>query len=358
MKPKIQYAGSVFLVVMIVATACEELRPAGTTAKPSSGTEARQPDQPGSVSAVFLTDRRCKRCNLDGLIQNLRARFFPELRVKTLDYGDSAGRALFGELGLTRLPALLFEPAVEKHEKYPQIARWIVARGKYRQLRVKAPFDPTAEICDNKRDDTGDGAVDCADATCKEKPVCRPDVPRKLDVFVMSQCPYGVKALDAIKEVLPAFAGRIDFDVHYIATRTEKGVKSLHGPAEVAENIRQLCAKKHYRRGNKYMEYIWCRNKDYRSESWEGCATGGISAAVIERCAETEGMKLLEADIKIAEDLEIFGSPTWLANNRHKFSGIAPEQIKNSLCQHNEGLAGCEKKLSGAGAPPAGSCGK
>ena len=48
---------------------------------------------------------------------------------------------------------------------------------------------------------------------------CRPEVPKKLDVFVMSQCPYGVKGLDAMKEVSDNFkkAGEsIDFTVHYI----------------------------------------------------------------------------------------------------------------------------------------------
>jgi hypothetical protein len=358
MKTKIELAGSMVLVAMIAATACDDLKPIGSTAKPAAGTEAERPDQPGPVSAIYLTDRRCRRCQLDGMIRNLRSRFFPGLKVRTLDYGDSAGRALFRELGLSRLPALLFEPGVERHERYPQIARWISERGRYRQLRVDAPFDPTAEICDNGKDDTGDGAVDCADDTCKEKPVCRPDIPRRLDLFVMSQCPFGVKALDAIKEILPAFAGRIDLDVHYIATRTPGGVRSLHGPAEAAEDMRQLCAKKHYRRDNKFMDYIWCRNEDYRSERWRGCARGGISAAVIERCVETEGRKLLEADIRIAEELEISASPTWLANNRHKLTGIAPEPVKNAFCRHNRGLAGCEKKLSGAAAPPAGACGR
>jgi hypothetical protein len=107
------------------------------------------------------------------------------------------------------------------------------------------------------------------------------------------------------------------------------------------------------------MRYIWCRNKSYRSSDWKPCATGGISAAVIERCVAQEGTRLLEQDIRLAEALSISGSPTWLANNRHTFGGIAPESIKGRLCQHNPGLRGCARKLSGqaAGTAP-GACGQ
>ena len=44
-------------------------------------------------------------------------------------------------------------------------------------------------------------------------------------------------------------------------------------------------------------------------------------------------------------------SPTWLANNKFKFSGVDPETIKTNLCTHNDKLPGCENKLTGRAAP-------
>ena len=64
----------------------------------------------------------------------------------------------------------------------------------------------------------------------------------------MAWCPYGVRAVNALKEVLPHFRGRLRLDIHYIATRTASGFSALHGQPEVDENIRQLCVKKHYHR--------------------------------------------------------------------------------------------------------------
>jgi len=308
------------------------------------------------VVATVLTDKRCAKCVTDGLVANLKGRFFPKLTVKKLDYSDAAGKELYQKLGLKYLPVMLFHKGVEESERYAQIARWMEDKDEYKMLKVPAQFDPTAEICDNKKDDTGNGKVDCADDSCKNALVCRKEIPKKIEVFVMSQCPYGVQALDAMKEVLGALKG-IDFDVHYIADKTDKGFSSLHGQPEVDENIRQLCAKKYYKKGNKYLDYIWCRNKNYRSAEWKPCATGGIDAGKIEKCfTGGEGTKLFEEDIKIAKALEISGSPTWLANNKYKFGGIAADAIKTNFCQRNAGQAGCDKKLTEK-AKVQGSCG-
>jgi protein-disulfide isomerase len=336
---------------------CEKLSP-----KPDSCTKIPEDVE---VVATILTDKRCKACETEGLIANLRQRFFPKLKAKTIDYGDEEGKKLYKEMGLKLLPAMLFTKDVEKAERYQQIARWMEEKGAWKTLRIPATFDPTKEICDNGIDDTGDGRVDCDDQDCKGSLLCRKEVGKKLEVFVMSQCPYGVQALDAMKEVLGAFNGKVPFDVHFIAdaqydeSKKLTGFNSLHGQAEVDEDIRELCAKKHYPRAYKWMDYIWCRNKEIRSAEWKGCAKDGIDAAVIEKCSTgDEGKKLLEEDVKLAKELEISGSPSWLANNKFKFSGIAADGIKSSFCEHNKGVEGCDKKLTEKAGAPSGSCGQ
>lgn len=325
--------------------------------------------KPVEVKAIVLTDKRCTKCNTKGLYNNLKGRFFSKLTIREVDYATPEGKKLYTDLKIKMLPVWLFEKGVEKSPKYARIKRWMKPLGDYQKLAVPATFDPTAEICDNKKDDTGNGKIDCADETCKAQLICREEKKNQVEVFVMSQCPFGVKALDAMKEVLPNFANAVKFDVHYIADKVPAGQKcrrgqeprfgfcALHGAPEVDENIRHLCAKKYYKKNNKYLDYIWCRNKNYRSNEWKGCAKEAkLDVAKMEKCFKGEGPKLLEADAKIAKALNVSGSPTWLANNKFKFSGIAPDAIKQNVCKHNTGLKNCDKKLTEK-AQAAGKCG-
>ena len=310
-----------------------------------------------AVKLLVLNDRRCARCKTDTMVDALRGRFFRRLSVHTLDYGSAEGKELYRKLKLDGLPALLFDPGIERHHHHPSVARWLEPRGSYRLLLTKPRFDPTAEICDNGTDDTNNGKVDCDDDDCRHTVPCRREQPRRLDLFVMSQCPYAAQAVLAMQEVLKNFPGRLDFDLHYIADQHQGGFRALHGQSEVAENIRQLCAKKHYGKDNRYLGYVWCRFADYSSDDWQSCAVKGISARVIERCAAgSEGHRLLAEDIRVARALGITGSPTWLANNRHTFRGISAEQIKQGLCRRNPKLQGCGNTRSDS-STPAGSCG-
>ncbi len=314
------------------------------------------------VTLYVLTDKRCKarHCRTGGTSRKLR-RILPGVRVVQRDWSHAEARKLFAREGLTHLPAYLFTESVEQHPRFDKMRRYLepTPKGHMNKLKVRAKHDPRAEICDNQKDDTGNGKMDCADPSCKDAVVCRPEIKKRLEVFVMSQCSYGTRALDSMSEVLAAFDRKIDFRIHFIVSARGSGFKSLHGQAEVDENIRELCAIKHYPKRYKYMDYIWCRNRKIRDKNWKAC-TGkktGIDAKVIETCASgEEGKALLRADMKLAKKLDIGSSPTWLANNRYVFYGIPPERIKQQYCKHNPGQKGCEKKLSSKSSIPDGTC--
>jgi hypothetical protein len=327
------------------------------TAKPATCLEIPEPTK---IKVTMITDKRCPTCNTDRLTQNLKG-VFPALEAEVFDYSDPKGKELYNELaakGQNLLPMVIFGKDVEKDEGYQRISRFVIPVDDHRLLRVGAKFDPSKEICDNNIDDTGNGKVDCDDPDCKDELVCRKEEKNRLDLFVMSMCPYGVKAFDAMKEVLDAFKNDgLKFHVHYIANETEPGkFTSLNRDAEVAENKRQLCAMKYYPKN--FWDYIWCRNKNIRSPEWKTCATGPIKADKIEKCSEgDEGTKLLSENIKTGNNMGIGASPTWIINNKHKASGIAPEDIKNHVCRHNPELKGCKATLSKGSGAPAGGCG-
>ncbi len=315
---------------------------------------------PVKVPITIISDERCKDCRTDMISKQMK-NFFPGAEINVLDFNSEEGKKLYEQHKLTKLPILIFGSEIKQEESYARFERVLEPVGDQYIFSRYGRFDPTKEVCDNQKDDTGNNLIDCKDPDCTYSLNCRKEAKNKLEVFVMSQCPYGVRALDAMKEVLDNFKNNIDFEVHFIASEQGDGFQALHGQPEVDENIRELCAAKHYPKNNKYMDYIWCRNKNIRDSNWQTCTGGktGIDTKVIEKCFNgEEGKKLLRDDIKIAEGLDVSASPTWFANNRHRFSGIDPETIKNNLCKHNKGLQGCENKLSGPDhkAPAGGAC--
>ncbi len=309
--------------------------------------------EPAKVNLIVVNDKRCEECQEADRIVNQLEGIFPGLEVKTYDYSDDEGKAIYESTGVQYLPAFLFDDTVTKDDNYMQVQKYLNEAGDYLSLRVGATFDPSAEICNNGIDDTGDGVVDCEDETCKEKMECRQEIKKKLDLFVMSQCPYGVRAMDAMKDVLDqsktSSGYDMDFDLYYIANDNGDGTfDSLHGQGEVDEDLRDVCVIKNYPDNYKYMDYIWCQNEVYNSKgdmskTWEKCLTdNGMDAELIKKCSEgDEGKALLAENVKLGNGLEVGASPTWLANNRYEFSGIDSDTVKESFCEYNENAKIC-----------------
>ncbi len=318
--------------------------------------------EPKKVDLVVLTDARCKDCAAEKMLPRFKAAFPGLTEPRIVDYATGEGAQLHADLrakGVTVLPAYLLSASAAEEPTWSQFQSSATDVGPWKVVLMGGKFDPQAEICDNGKDDDGNGKIDCDDPGCSRKMTCRKANPDLLEVFVMSQCPFGVKALNSMKEILGAFDRKIDFQIHYIADETTPGqFKSMHGQGEVDEDLRELCAIKHYRKDFKFMDYIWCRNADIRSADWQKCATGGIDAKVIEACSTgDEGKGLLAQDLKEAKELGIGGSPTWLANNKFQFSGIAPEAVKQMFCAYNKNTKGCEKTLTSDVKGPSGGCG-
>ncbi len=304
------------------------------------------------VNVFVLGDKRCPDCETDKIAEGIKSKIEKPV-LKVLDYGDPDGRKLYDEIKPGALPIVAFDGTLrEDADSWEELGGSAKPAGSYSYIPAGGEWMPACADADG-----------CSKAECKESIACRKEVPNKLEVFVMSQCPYGVKALDAMQEVLKSFGDKLEFSIQFIGDGdAATGLTSMHGQAEVDENLREICAFKHYAKKNKFMDYIWCRNKDIRSADWKKCTGGttGIDTAKIQKCSEgDEGKKLLEASYKLASSMGIGGSPTWMANNKHKFSGIDAETVRKNVCQHNASLKGCDKKLSGSSGPPVeGGCGK
>jgi len=127
-----------------------------------------------SLEMIVLSDKRCVNCDTSGIIAQLEM-VFPGINANELDYGTEEGRALYDDLGLDFLPAVLFDESVKSENGYSSIESYLKKVEDYYSLRIGATFDPAAEICDNGVDDNGDGSVDCDDDSCSLNLVCNKD---------------------------------------------------------------------------------------------------------------------------------------------------------------------------------------
>jgi len=151
--------------------------------------------------------------------------------------------------------------------------------------------------------------------------------PKKLEAFVMSQCPFGVMSLNSLIDAIEngKIAKDISFDVHYIGDvfKDANGnlqFHSLHGDDEWKEDLRQILIKNKF--PDKYFAYLKERNKNYSSPDWTQAAKNvGIDPEIIEKNFE-EGKKLLEKDFSYTNSYGISSSPTFMIDGNIMVVGL------------------------------------
>jgi len=180
-----------------------------------------------------------------------------------------------------------------------------------------------------------------------------------VDLFVMSQCPFGVQAETNIKPVVELLGDKIDFNLYFIARKTGDGFSSLHGEEEVNEDLRQVCIMQYY--PEKFWDYLECVDKDYRNigSVWENCAEDvGIDTDIIKTCAEgDEGETLLSDNIAVGNSKGISASPTLLINGVMYSGSRTPEAFKSAICSaFTTEPEECSTVLNSTGGDASGSC--
>jgi len=198
---------------------------------------------------------------------------------------------------------------------------------------------------------TGAATFECDSVEKIAKPV--------VELFVMSQCPYGTIAEDAMYPVYKLLKDDMDFRLYFIASETEDGFSSLHGQPEVDEDLRQVCIINKY--PDKYFSYIQCVNENYQNPAsvWESCAEEfDIDVAEITACYQgDEGAGLLSENIQKADEYGVTGSPTMFINGV-KYSGQRTPQLFQGAvcCGFNEEPEGCATEITDTVSAVDGSC--
>lgn len=302
-----------------------------------------------------IDDKRCEECYTAEILEQLK--MVPELENATIieqDFTDDWVKAYLETNEIEALPAIIFNSS-NIETNIDQFLEEIPS-GEY-SLLIGSTLNPFAEICDDGIDDTGNWLTDCEDTTCSSKPICRTEEKGKLDVFLMWFCPYWEIAAKAIPSLQDTFWEDLNIDLHYIAEKTwdwttAEAFDSLHGTTEAEENIRQLCIKKYYWVDMliDYLQERYANANNYwavEDEPSVAYTAVNIEATKIDNCVSNwEWAELLEEDIKLAKELWIWASPTWLANNKYTFGGIEASAIQTEFCKYNSELEWCAVEIN------------
>lgn len=166
---------------------------------------------------------------------------------------------------------------------------------------------------------------------------CAATVP--VELYVMSQCPYGVSAENALFPALESLKGSAELKFFFIAaesTAPAKGIArfdSMHGPREVEEDIRQLCVRSKY--PEKFFRYVMERNAAMRKNgAWEeAAAAAGVPAEALSSCTGgDEGAALMSANIKVQRQPRPDASPTMYISGRQYAGARSQRAFTLAIC--------------------------
>jgi hypothetical protein len=166
----------------------------------------------------------------------------------------------------------------------------------------------------------------------------------RIELYVMSKCPYGAKMMAAITPNVKAMRDRVNLDVYYVGRVKGAKLDSMHGQEEVQGDILQLCARE-LGDLDKWLDFISCQNEDLTSipVGWDACAQRvGLDVAAMKTCSEgTQGKKLAKDSFNLSEKKKVVASPTVFLDGQPYKGGRGASIFGKMLCAK-----------MGAGAPP------
>jgi len=194
----------------------------------------------------------------------------------------------------------------------------------------------------------------------------------KAMLFVMSFCPYGNQAEDAMLPVINLLKNKADIQLHYVIYSNYQGggptycldaeskYCSMHGIQEVHQDVRELCVQKY--QPDKLWNFVTQINATCGAGNadtcWEAVATkAGVNVSKIKTCQNNEATTLLADELALNTKYGIQGSPTLLVNETEFSGDRSAEGYKTGICagfttQPTE----CSQTLSATADTASGSC--
>ena len=207
----------------------------------------------------------------------------------------------------------------------------------------------------------------------QQKPIPKSDKP-KVELFVMSFCPYGNQAEELMMPVVKLMGTKADIGLDYVIYSNYQGggpnycldkeskYCSMHGVQEVNQDVRELCVAK-YQKG-KFWDFVKEINASCTAQNvdscWEKIATKlGIDTAKIKSCQQNEALTLLENEVSLSQKYGVQGSPQLFINGVEYLGTRTADGYKNAICSaFNTQPDECKQVLAEttASQTPSGGC--
>ncbi|HIQ50179.1 MAG TPA: hypothetical protein EYH56_03225 [Nanoarchaeota archaeon] len=205
-----------------------------------------------------------------------------------------------------------------------------------------------------------------------EKNIPKTEKP-EVKLFIMSFCPYGRQAAEAMINVYRLLKDKADIKVHYVIYPSDyyKGREeqycidsycAMHGLKELKENLREICIAKLYG-WDAYWSYMEKQLKscDYNNieTCWKTVAQEvGIDIAKIEECVKVNATAYLKEEYELNKKYGVTASPTLFINNVTYRGQRTPEAFKQAICiGFINPPKECSQKLSQTSSVSTGKCG-
>ena len=181
-----------------------------------------------------------------------------------------------------------------------------------------------------------------AQASQADANVPKSDKP-KVELFVMTHCPYGLQAEKGILPVFAALGDKIDASIKFVSY-------FMHGDQEEQETYNQVCIRQE--QAVKFNDYLNCFTIEGDSAK---CATqAGIDKAKLSGCVAGKAKTYYAADSALNEPYGVSGSPTLVINGVQSEAGRDAASYLAGICAaFNNAPAECGQQLSSA-SPAAG----
>lgn len=160
----------------------------------------------------------------------------------------------------------------------------------------------------------------------------------KVELFVMTYCPYGLQAEKGILPALAALGNKIDAKIRFVHY-------FMHGDKEEQETYNQVCIRQE--QAAKFDSYLNCFT--VQGDSAKCITEAGIDKAKLTSCVASKAKDYYKADSDLSQGYGVTGSPTLAINGVQSSAGRDAASYLAGICDaFKTKPAECSKKLSSA----------
>lgn len=292
-----------------------------------------------AVELKVVNSKDCANCDTANNIKILK-QIFLNLDVEEVEASSTRGQAFIKNLGLQKAPSYVFSGSLDQTYAWKANEQ---LRGAFRKV------DKYYVMLDEASGATFILDADKRKALEELTGVTKGDNRPQIDFYVMSYCPYGNIAEEAIEPVFQLLKGKADFNPHYVIYSNYGGggpdyciddaarFCSMHGVQEVSEDVRELCVHK-YMGESSFFAFVLEMNDKCSARNadscWEPVAKSlGLDIEKIKDCEANEWEDLLSNEVALNQALGVRGSPTVFVEGNPYSGSRTPAGYAQVLCE-------------------------